>query len=37
MWLPTIRQAQVGALGDLVPNDAAAIEAERRSHELFGF
>ncbi len=35
--LPTIRQAQVGALGDLVPNDATAIEAERRSNELFGF
>ena len=35
--LPTIRDAQVGALGDLVPNDAEAIETERRSAELFAF
>ncbi len=35
--LPTIREAQVGALGDLVPRDAEAIEAEQRSHELFRF
>ncbi len=35
--LPDIRQAQVGALGDLVPRDAAAIDVERRSNELFGF
>ena len=37
LLLPTIQQAQVGALGDLVPNDAAAIQAERRANELFGF
>ncbi len=35
--LPSIDQAQVGALGDLVPNDAAAIQAEQRSATLFGF
>ena len=35
--LPTIREAQTGALGDLVPNDAAAIEAELRASELFAF
>jgi putative drug exporter of the RND superfamily len=35
--LPTIRQAQVGSLGDLVPRDAHAVDAERRSYELFGF
>ncbi len=35
--LPTIREAQVGALGDLVPNNAGAIDAELRSSELFRF
>ncbi|MEJ7797761.1 MAG: MMPL family transporter [Solirubrobacteraceae bacterium] len=35
--LPTIHEAQTGGLGDLVPNDAAAIEAEQRAAELFGF
>ncbi len=35
--LPTIREAQAGALGDLVPVDAAAIAAEQRSAELFAF
>lgn len=35
--LPTIREAQVGALGDLVPHDAKAIDAEQRSFDLFGF
>lgn len=35
--LPTIREAQVGALGDLVPRDAEAIDAEIRSAELFRF
>lgn len=35
--LPTISQAQVGALGDLVPNGSKAIRAEQRSHDLFGF
>ena len=35
--LPTIQEAQTGALGDLVPNDAAAIEAELRASELFAF
>jgi putative drug exporter of the RND superfamily len=36
-FLPTIQEAQTGALGDLVPNDAAAIDAEQRAAELFGF
>lgn len=35
--LPTIREAQVGSLGDLVPADADAIEAELRSVEEFNF
>jgi RND superfamily putative drug exporter len=35
--LPTLREAQVGALGDLVPDGADAIEAEVRSSELFRF
>ncbi len=37
LGLPSIKEAQVGALGDLVPNEADAIEAEIRSNELFGF
>ena len=36
-FLPTLEEAQSGALGDLVPSDADAIDAEIRSHELFGF
>ena len=36
-FLPTIEESQNGALGDLVPNDAEAIDAEVRSSELFGF
>ncbi len=35
--LPSIDEAQTGALGDLAPNDAEAIKAEIRSSELFGF
>ena len=35
--LPTIEQAQVGALGDLVPHNAPAITAEVASDRLFGF
>ena len=35
--LPNLREAQTGALGDLVPADAEAIDAEERSRELFGF
>jgi RND superfamily putative drug exporter len=35
--LPTIREAQVGALGDLVPRNADAVDAELRSSELFRF
>ncbi len=35
--LPSIREAQTGALGDLVPNGARALEAELRSSQLFGF
>ncbi len=37
LTLPSIDEAQVGALGDLVPHNADAIKAEKRSHELFGF
>lgn len=37
LLLPSIDQAQVGALGDLVPHDAKAIQTEKRSLELFGF
>lgn len=37
LTLPNLREAQTGALGDLVPNDAAAFDAELRSRELFGF
>jgi RND superfamily putative drug exporter len=37
LTLPTIEESQRGALGDLVPNDAEAIDAEVRSAELFGF
>ncbi len=37
LLLPTIREAQVGALGDLVPRHAEALQAEQRSAELFGF
>ncbi len=35
--LPSIREAQVGALGDLVPAGAEAIEAEERAANLFLF
>ncbi len=35
--LPSIREAQVGALGDLVPAGAEAITTEERSAELFSF
>jgi putative drug exporter of the RND superfamily len=35
--LPTLEEAQTGSLGDLVPVDAEAIEAEQRSAELFLF
>ncbi len=35
--LPSIREAQVGSLGDLVPVDAAAIDTEKRAAELFAF
>lgn len=37
MTLPSIRDAQNGALGDLVPNGAKALDAELRSSELFRF
>ncbi len=37
MTLPSIRDAQVGALGDLVPHNSAALDAELRSSELFRF
>ena len=37
LTLPSIREAQVGALGDLVPAGAAAITTEERSAELFAF
>ncbi|MCP9490873.1 MAG: MMPL family transporter [Solirubrobacteraceae bacterium MAG38_C4-C5] len=35
--LPSIQEAQTGGLGDLVPTDSAAIDAEIRSAELFAF
>ena len=35
--LPNIEESQTGALGDLIPNDAEAFDAEVRSSELFGF
>ncbi len=35
--LPTVREAQVGSLGDLVPRQSDAIDAEVRSSELFRF
>jgi RND superfamily putative drug exporter len=35
--LPTLEEAQTGALGSLVPADSRAIEAERLSAELFAF
>jgi RND superfamily putative drug exporter len=35
--LPSIREAQVGALGDLVPAGAEAIDTEQRAAELFAF
>lgn len=35
--LPTVGEAQAGALGDLVPRDAQALDAELRSAELFAF
>ncbi len=34
--LPSIAESQTGALGDLVPNDAEALDAEIRASELFG-
>ena len=37
LTLPTIQEAQTGGLGDLVPTDSAAIDAELRSAELFAF
>ncbi len=37
LGLPSIREAQVGALGDLVPAGAKAITTEERSAELFSF
>ncbi len=35
--LPSIREAQTGAVGDLVPKDASALDAELRSSKLFRF
>ena len=35
--LPTLREAQTGALGQLVPADSRALEAEELSAELFRF
>jgi putative drug exporter of the RND superfamily len=37
VWLPSLEDAQSGALGDLVPLGADAIEAEERSARLFAF
>ena len=35
--LPTIKESQNGALGDLVPSQSEALDAELRSSRLFGF
>jgi uncharacterized membrane protein YdfJ with MMPL/SSD domain len=35
--LPTVEEAQTGALSDLVPADAEALDAEVRAADLFGF
>lgn len=35
IYLPTLREAQSASFGDLVPNQAAAIDAELRSKQLF--
>lgn len=35
--LPTLEEAQTGSLGDLVPANSEAIDAELRSKQLFGF
>jgi RND superfamily putative drug exporter len=35
--LPSLEESQTGALGALVPSQAAALDAELRSAELFGF
>jgi RND superfamily putative drug exporter len=35
--LPSLGEADTGALGQLVPNDAESIATERRAAELFGF
>ncbi len=37
LTLPSIQETQTGGLGDLVPTDSAAIDAEIRSAELFAF
>ena len=37
MALPTLHEAQTGALGQLVPADSRALEAEKLSAELFRF
>ena len=34
--LPTLEESQQGSLGDLVPDDAEAVAAEKRALELFG-
>ena len=36
MALPDLEGAQSGSLGDLVPDDAEAVSAEKRAFELFG-
>lgn len=35
--LPSLQDAQTGSVGDLVPTDADALDAELRAYELFGF
>ena len=37
LLLPNVEQAETGSLGDLVANDAEAIDTETRSVELFRF
>ena len=36
-FLPSLEEAQSGALGDLVPADSRALKAEQRMRQTFGF
>lgn len=37
LFLPTFKDAQSGSVGDLVPDEAKALDAELRSKTMFGF